>query len=179
MEGTPLGFTVGDFWRWGVSDLLVNTTRGVVAEYLVSRALGCAEPVRDSWGAFDLRTATGIRVEVKCAAYRQAWMSHRLSRVVFEIAPKLEWDSETDRMIGPPKRHAEVYVFCLLDNREWRDADPLIVDRWKFLVLPASILPAHQKTIGLAALKRLGARECDFRGLAGIVEECGGERRCS
>lgn len=32
--------TLLDFWRWGFSDVLNNTTRGIFAEYLVATALG-------------------------------------------------------------------------------------------------------------------------------------------
>jgi hypothetical protein len=31
---------VSDFWRWGFSNLTDNTTRGVLAEFLVASALG-------------------------------------------------------------------------------------------------------------------------------------------
>lgn len=32
--------TVSDFWQWGFSDLLQNTTRGILAEYIVAFLLG-------------------------------------------------------------------------------------------------------------------------------------------
>jgi hypothetical protein len=36
----PLGFTVLDFWQWSSSDLVSNSTRGCIAEFIVARALG-------------------------------------------------------------------------------------------------------------------------------------------
>ena len=169
----PAGFTVGDFWRWGASDLLVNTTRGAVAEFIVGKALGCAGPVRDSWGPNDLCTANDIKVEVKSASYRQAWKTAEPSRITFDIAPARAWNSETNEMAGEPQRHAHVYVFCLLDNEQPDPADPLKLERWKFFVLPTKVLDTHcpnQRTIGLSTLSKLKAINCDFTGLPQAVE---------
>ena len=45
-----------DFWRWGTSDLITNTTRGVLVEYIVARALGtCTQGVRGAWRVFPAR----------------------------------------------------------------------------------------------------------------------------
>lgn len=41
-----LDASVRDFWAWGFSDLRANVVRGVLAEYLVARAVGATEPVR-------------------------------------------------------------------------------------------------------------------------------------
>ena len=65
--------TTLDFWCWAYSDLLDNATRGVVAEFLVAHALGRMNTPRRLWGAFDVRTNSGIKVEVKSAAYAQSW----------------------------------------------------------------------------------------------------------
>ena len=32
--------TKQEFWEWAYDDLLANTTRGVLAEYIVAKALG-------------------------------------------------------------------------------------------------------------------------------------------
>ena len=45
-EGRPLAFTLVEFWQWMGSDLVGNTFRGAVAEYLVANALGVADGVR-------------------------------------------------------------------------------------------------------------------------------------
>ncbi len=48
--GQPTGLTLLDFWRWSASDVLTNTTRGLLAEFLVGSALGCVrELVRTEW----------------------------------------------------------------------------------------------------------------------------------
>jgi hypothetical protein len=38
--GAPTEHTLGGFWQWSCSDLLSNTQRAVVAEYIVGLALG-------------------------------------------------------------------------------------------------------------------------------------------
>ena len=47
--------------------------RGVLAEFIVARASGCEQEVANEWGSYDLETPVGIKVEVKSAAYVQAW----------------------------------------------------------------------------------------------------------
>jgi hypothetical protein len=108
LHGQQCGFAIGDFWRWGVSELLVNTTRGAVAEFIVGQALGCAGTVRDSWGPYDLAITGGSTIEVKSASRRQAWPTKKPSRISFDIAPAAAWDFDRNEMVGNPKRHADL-----------------------------------------------------------------------
>lgn len=39
LHGQSAGITVMDFWRWAFSDLIDNTQRGVMAEFLVYSSL--------------------------------------------------------------------------------------------------------------------------------------------
>ena len=39
LHGKGAGITVMDFWRWAFSDLIDNTQRGVMAEFLVYSSL--------------------------------------------------------------------------------------------------------------------------------------------
>ena len=45
-KGQPTSFSVLDFWTWMASDVLNNTLRGMVAEYIVSQAMEACTPVR-------------------------------------------------------------------------------------------------------------------------------------
>jgi hypothetical protein len=55
-NGQDLGITLLDFWRWSVSDLVSNATRGVLAEFIVASALAIPiHSVRDEWIGFDLQ----------------------------------------------------------------------------------------------------------------------------
>jgi hypothetical protein len=60
---------VRDFWRWAYSDLRMNVTRGIFAEYLVAQAVGGPRPVRNAWDDYDVQVTDGTTVEVKSAAY--------------------------------------------------------------------------------------------------------------
>ncbi len=84
-----LEFDLLSFWQWSASDLLSNATRGVLAEYLVARALSDRASVRVEWDAFDAVTENGVRVEVKSSAYLQSWRQAKLSRITFSTRPTL------------------------------------------------------------------------------------------
>lgn len=44
LHGQSAGITVMDFWRWAFSDLIDNTQRGVMAEFLVYSSLKSEYP---------------------------------------------------------------------------------------------------------------------------------------
>ena len=44
LHGKGAGITVLDFWRWAFSDLIDNTQRGVLAEFLVYSSLNRTTP---------------------------------------------------------------------------------------------------------------------------------------
>ena len=43
-----------DFWSWAYSDVLVNTNRSVLAEFIVGSVLGVVDKPRVEWGWCDL-----------------------------------------------------------------------------------------------------------------------------
>lgn len=152
------GMTVKDFWAWSSSDLVSNTTRGILAEYLVAVALGVSDGIREEWAPFDLLTNEGTKVEVKSAAYVQAWKQTRLSRITFSIAPTREWITDQGRSVDEPKRQAAVYVFALLAETDPEVLNPLDTSQWDFYVLPTRMLDERarsQHSITLSSLARL------------------------
>jgi hypothetical protein len=114
--GRPAGPCLHEFWQWSASDLLGNTARGILAEYIVAMDLGADGGVWSGWDSWDLETREGTKVEVKSASYLQAWGQKELSRISFGIAPTRAWDPETNRYSDRISRWADVYVFCLLAN---------------------------------------------------------------
>ena len=155
------------------SDLLNNTLRGMLAEFIVADAIGAVEQVRDPWQAFDLHAASGARVEVKSCAYRQTWKQKRPSTIRFSIGPTREWNPETGEYQSAARRKADVYVFCVLENENPAPRDPLELNRWSFYILPTRVLNERcpkQKSIGLTSLLRLNPVKCSFNELAGVVE---------
>jgi len=77
-----LDFDLLSFWQWSSSDIVSNTTRGILAEYIVGKAFGCIsnEDVRNEWGAYDLKTHSGVSVEVKSSPYIQSWEQRKFSK---------------------------------------------------------------------------------------------------
>lgn len=162
--GTTVGPTLLDYWRWSNSDLLSNTWRGVLAEFLVANALELAGEPRFEWTPCDLCTREGVTIEVKSAAYVQAWHQDRPSAIRFDIAPRKQiWDPATNKTttLPEPRRIADVYVFCVLGRRDQTQIDPLDVDQWTFNVLGRPWLDREcpgQIGIGLKPLQSLMRR---------------------
>jgi len=157
-SGTPLDSRLSDFWSWSASDLLDNTLRGALAEFIVAKAIGDASAVRPAWAPYDLTTRDGIKVEVKSAAYVQSWSQSRPSRISFGIAPRFGWDSAAGTYDGVASHHADVYVFALLAHLDQDSIDPLNLDQWEFYVMPTRLLEQdrrHQKSLSLSTLRGL------------------------
>lgn len=168
-------WTVLEFWRWAASDLLSNTTRGMLAEFIVARALGSPLGVRTEWDNYDVRSPQGVTVEVKTSAYLQTWFQPRPSKIKYGIAPARRWNLEDGTYALEPTRQAQVYVFCLLSETSRERVDPLNLEQWRFHVLPARVLDERcptQRTLSLATLLRLNPKVTDWRGLAEAVHAC-------
>ena len=170
--GQPLDLSLLGFWQWSASDLVSNATRGILAEYIVASALGIAEGVRAEWDAFDLEMKSGIKIEVKSAAYLQSWYHKELSAIRFGIQPTRAWDATTNELATEPERQADIYVFCVLNHKDQESLDPLNLDQWNFYVLPTSILDEKcptQKTTGLSSLLKLNPRKATYDELASCI----------
>jgi hypothetical protein len=157
-ETTPTSLTLLQFWQWSQSSLLTNTLRGHLAEFVVASALDLFKTTRVEWDAYDLKTSSGIKIEVKSAAYLQSWQQTRESLITFDIRPTQGWDAETNTTTFTKRRQADLYVFCLLHHRERLTINPLSLDQWTFYVLATSVLnekASSQKTITLTSLLRL------------------------
>lgn len=156
-----LNFSLLDFWRWSVSDILSNATRGRFAEFIVATALNIdIKKIRDEWGAYDLETEDGIKIEVKSAAYIQSWFQRALSKISFSTRAALYWDSLTNKQSAVKQRSADVYVFCLLHHEIKNTCDPLNLDLWEFYVLSTKSLNEYtrsQHSITLKSLQKLTA----------------------
>jgi hypothetical protein len=154
-----------DFWQWAHSDFLSNAQRGVLAEYIVGKSLNCLGEKRVEWDAYDLVTDEGIKIEVKSAAYVQSWEQKKLSDVRFDIGRKQSWFAETNTFNDRCERAADVYVFCVLAEKDRERIDPLDIDQWFFMVLPSETINSKlgdQKTVGLSALESIGTRRIAF-----------------
>ncbi len=158
-QNKNISYTLIDFWRWSVSDILSNATRGRLAEFIVATATNIdITEVRDEWGAFDLITPLGIKLEIKSAAYLQSWQQRILSIISFSTKLSSKWDAQTDKRSAIKQRHADVYVFCLLKHEDKQNVNPLNLDQWEFYVLATKQLNDYtrsQHSITLKSLKNL------------------------
>lgn len=174
-NGDELTPTLGDFWSWYASDLVTNSLRGVLAEFIVAMALGLNTSTRLEWDDIDLTIEGNKGIEVKSAAYLQSWPQDKLSAIRFSIAPTKGWNATTNQYHPEKKRRAHVYVFCLLTNKEQTTLNPLNLDQWEFYAASTRLLDrehAKQKTIGLGAIRRLDPRPCRYERLKQKIEDC-------
>ena len=166
-----LGQTLLDFWRWS-SDLVGNTLRGILAEYIVACALGITDAGRVEWDAFDLRMPSGTTLEIKSAAYLQSWQQKAPSKIKFGIAPTRALDETTNSYAEKRKRQADLYVFCLLHHQDKATVDPLDMSQWTFYLLAAAALDAKmpaQKSMTLASLLKMNPVQCAYEELAAVI----------
>ncbi|MCY3825965.1 MAG: hypothetical protein OXG10_01070 [Candidatus Dadabacteria bacterium] len=163
-----------DYWRWQGSALLDNTSRGILAEFLVASALGLHRKPRREWDESDIRMASGTTIEVKSSAYVQSWEQCKPSVIEFGIAPHRSWNAETGEYREGFKRWANVYVFCVFTGKE--PLEPLDTSKWDFYVLPTEVLDREvpeQKNIRLNPLKKLKPYECQYPDLKETIENIG------
>jgi len=158
-NGNETEYNLLDFWRWSVSDILSNATRGRFAEFIVGTAIGINPlNLRDEWDAFDLTTDDGIKIEVKSASYIQSWNQKQLSRISFSIKKARYWDAVNNMQHDEPKRHADLYVLCHLKHINQTTIDPLKMEQWDFYVLPTFRLDNYersQSSITINSLRKL------------------------
>lgn len=170
------GLTVKDFWIWAYSDLIDNTQRGVMAEFLVYSSFRntlADSQMRANWLPFDVTSPSGRRIEVKSAAYIQAWTPENIfAQIRFDIGKKLAWDNASASYSSKAKRNCDLYVFCVFTAKT-KDISPLNLDYWDFYVLPTSILNEkvpNQKGIALSSLLKLNPVKTDYAGLGDVIE---------
>ena len=164
---------LGNFWQWAYSDLLNNTTRGILAEFIVSSALDESAKQRTEWERFDL-SYKGLGIEVKSAAYVQSWKQKQPSKILFDIAPKKAYSYESNMYSTEAIRQAEIYVFCLLDWQEKEGCNPLDLNQWTFFALPTVTINAKlksQKSLSFSSLKALKPIETKYSTLRNSIDK--------
>jgi hypothetical protein len=178
-NGRALDYDLLSFWEWSMSDLVSNATRGVIAEYIVARALGLAKmDIRDEWAAYDLQTPSGIKVEVKSAAFVQSWYQKRYSTIQYNVPKTRLWDADNNLQSNESRRQADVYVFAFLSHMDKASIDPLNINQWRFYVLPTSALDTRtrsQHSITLKSVENLSDRAVGYEELRAAVEEATGK----
>jgi len=161
-HGNEIGRKLLDFWEWSASDLLSNTARGILAEFIVATALEAdiTPAVRETWGEYDLEIWEWgrIRVEVKSAAYLQTWDQRKYSNIVFSIKKKGITTIKKDK--NQFSRPSDVYVFCLLNHRDKKTVDPLKLEQWSFYVVSTKTIDANfgdRNSLSLKSLEKIAS----------------------
>ena len=161
------------FWQWAYSDLINNTTRGALAEFIVAEGLEISKGTRPGWGAYDL-TYNDIKIEVKSSAYIQGWHQKEYSKIIFGINKTLGW-SETDGAFDvEQKRQADIYIFCLFKHIVNDSVDPLDINQWEFYILKTDILNSkcnNSKSISLKKLLSLEPRKSTYEKLKENIDK--------
>lgn len=163
--GMPAGFLLNDFWAWQASDLLNNTLRGVLAEFIVATALGNnISQARQDWDAYDLLYDNRWRIEVKSSARLQSWEQKMPSRVQFSIRPTRAWSAD-EGYSKTVVRQSDIYTFCFFSCEVRDAANPLMLDQWEFYLLPTFIINEKcgcQRSISLSSLLDLHPEKSDY-----------------
>lgn len=153
--GQPVGFYVIDFWRFQFSNIW--DIQDQIAEFIVAKALGQTEPYnKNGWTLWDINYR-GQRIEVKETAYYHSWRNDGKvsSQRTFSItkAYTMYKNSKTES-----KRQSDIYVFCLNTGETKESSNPLILDNWRFWVVPTETINracGDHKTISLGRLRKL------------------------
>ena len=154
-----------------MSDLRSNATRGVLAEYLVAKAVGATGP-RIEWDAYDVRAPDGTTIEVKASGYSQSWTLRSAPSIRFGGLPgkpgKQSWHAETGAM--ETAFVADVFVFAVHTTLAADPYDGLDVDAWQFYVLPGSTIAAtRQASMQLSTVIRLGGVPVGWQDLRSAI----------
>lgn len=153
--GLP-GVQLGDFWSWAYSDLLSNTVRPLFAEFLVGYALDLIESPRVEWNYIDF-CYKGLKIEVKSSGYLQSWNMKNPSLIKFDIAKKKPWDASTNLYGENAVRSADLYIFCLLIEKNAEKVCVYDLDQWEFYLMAVSDLNRYfgdQKSVTLTRLQK-------------------------
>jgi hypothetical protein len=146
IEGGPSEYTLLDFWSWAFSDVLTNTVRGIIAEFIIATALKIdIKKPRDGWSKYDL-AYRNKSIEVKSASYHQRWYQRNISVISFNIPKRRGWDANTNELDIEPKRQADIYVLSLLAERDRAKINPLNFDQWKFWIVEKSFFDKRKRS---------------------------------
>ena len=177
IANTMQNISLCDYWSWAHSDLIVNTERGKLAEFIVASALGVHGNLNSMWNSFDL-LYNGKGIEVKSASYVQSWRQTKESYISFSVRPTVGVIEDTGTYDNDRKRQSSAYVFCLLKHKDKQTVNPLDLNQWKFYVVPTALLDMFiptQKTIVLSFFEKNGIAPCSYAEIRSHVELAIGE----
>ena len=155
LDGNPAGFSVLDFWAFQHSNIW--DVQEEIAEFIVAKALGQDMPYnKNGWTLWDMNYREK-RIEVKETGYYHSWRTDgKVSQQrTFGITKAYSrYKDKTSEF----KRQNDIYVFCLILGETKETSNPLVLENWRFWVVPTSTinrLCGDNKTISLGRVKRI------------------------
>ena len=188
LDGKDLDdYSMLQFWRLTMSDILNSMARGTFAEYLVRCSLqhGGFDAFKEyngtirAWdinGPFSPVLNRDVRIEVKCAANvntdlpsSKKYNQYKDTELKFGIKPSRDYLNGH----STPLRNSDLYVFCLYKAVSI-EQNILDLNLWDFYVFPTYRIDNHptinkQKTISVYRLKKLGIQPQNFSTLPGEI----------
>lgn len=171
-NNNKLDFELSEFWSWSQSDLIENRTRGILAEFIVKKALEIEDNNRVEWDDYDLITKKGVKIEIKSGAYIQTWEQKKYSNISFSIS-KTAGSKENPKFNGTHQRWSDFYIFCLLDCKNQKNINSIKLEQWTFFVLKTEVLNekvGSQKSIGINSLMKLNPIKAKYNELKKIIK---------
>ena len=152
-EGEIL-FSIGHFWQWAFSDLSLNTTRGILAEFIVGKILQAKmDFAKNDWDPNDLILEDGTTIEVKSSGYLQTWKQKALSKINFG---GLKSKNAIDTLKENDEYNSQFYIFCVFTAKTDEEYQPFDLTLWEFRILPRQTLEKLKvKSLSYESLKKL------------------------
>lgn len=163
-----------EFFQWAFDDVMDNATRAILGEYIVHKAISSDTMSRENWVAYDLKYKD-IKIEVKTSGYVQTWhkTDSKASRISFDIGSKSIWDETTNSRTTEKTRYADIWVFCIHNEKDVTLANPLDENQWSFLVCSTVWLNEkfpNYKSISLSSLQDKGLENVKFTYLQKTID---------
>ncbi len=159
LDGNPAGFSVLDYWAFQHSNIW--DVQEEIAEFIVAKALGQdMQYNKNGWTLSDMNYR-GKRIEVKETGYYHSWRTDgKVSQQrTFGITKAYSrYKDNTSEF----KRQNDIYVFCLILGETKEASNPLVLENWRFWVIPTSTINSlcgDNKTISLGRVKTITNQE--------------------
>lgn len=155
LAGQSAGFSISDFWQFQFSNIW--DMQADIAEFIVAKALGQEKPYnKNGWTLWDI-SYKSKRIEVKETSYYHSWRTDgKVSEQrVFGITKAYSRYKDSSSEF---KRQNDLYVFCLNTGDTKESSNPLILDNWRFWVIPTDTINrvcGKNKTITLGRVKSI------------------------
>ncbi|MBE5936231.1 MAG: hypothetical protein E7262_10710 [Lachnospiraceae bacterium] len=141
-----------------------------MAEYIVASALGVKKSNNcDYWALYDVDYKNGnknYRIEVKETSYYHPWNKNdKVSNQRTFGITKANSNYENEDIENKFERQNDIYVFCLVNGKNEKDADPLNLNNWQFYVVRTEVINkvcGDNKTISLGKVQQLAKKSVRY-----------------